>query len=352
MPKSVSESANGDTPGWRPSGLCAVFACDIASFGDRSRTDHARTRMRAALYGGLRTAFDEAGIPYSECYGEDRGDGAMIVVPPRFDTGLLLSSVVELLRAELRAHNSTANDITQIRLRVAVNTGEAHWDGDGLVGSALNHAFRILEADPFKKTLAASGAHVGLVVSDRVYEDVVRHGGRLVDPDDYQRIEVEVKETVTTAWMRLPGMRLPGMRLPEHLRPGTDRPATLLPDTAPDGQVVSPDSPDRSRPLRSRRTGDPTSANRILFELADRMQQISVMAVERSRDQVVSMLSAEIAGMIPRHADARADILSIVRTCLDYSGGMDELVTVIRGFAGDSLPVLDLEQSIERFSAE
>ncbi|RAY12802.1 hypothetical protein DPM19_22545 [Actinomadura craniellae] len=305
-----------------------MFVCDIAAFGDRRRTDEARTHMRHVLYASLEHGFDKGGVPFEECYREDRGDGAMLAVPPQADTGLLLSSVVDLLRAEVRRHNDFSNEAAQLRLRVAVHTGAAHSDGNGLVGTAVNHTFRILDATPFKDVLRDSGAHLALAVSQRVYEDVVRHGRGLVDPADYRRIEVQVKETSDTAWVRVPGMRLPG--------------------TAPGGAVVAPNGSPAVPPRRAPR---PRTANQILFELVDLMLDIPVMAMERNREQVVRMLAPEIAGVIPRHGEARADTLAILRTCLDYSDGLPELLMAIRGFTGDSVPMRRLEQAVDDLTA-
>src|SRR5262249_21746003 len=117
---------------------------------------------------------------------------------------VLLTSLAEQLRAEVRRHNEVSSQAAQMRLRVAVHTGEVRFDGYGLLGTAVNHAFRILDAAPFKEAFRDSPANVGLIVSEPVYDDVVRPGLGLVDPSDYRRISVEVKETVATAWINVP----------------------------------------------------------------------------------------------------------------------------------------------------
>jgi hypothetical protein len=278
-----------------------MFVCDIASFGSADRDDHARAYLRKVLYDGLRASFDAAGVPYDHCYREDRGDGVMLIVPPSYDTAVLISSVVDGLRGEVRRHNDLASSAASLQVRVAVHIGACVSDDHGLVGDALNHAFRILEAAPLKRALRDSGAGVGLVVSQRVYEDVVRHGPGLVDPGEYVSITVEVKETAGAAWIRVPGAA-PG---PEFQVPGD-----------------------------------------AVFQLVDRLLEIPLMRQERGRDQVVDALPFGISVVIPRSPEARFDVHGIVRTCLDYPGGLHRLIAVIRGFVGDSIPMYELERSL------
>ncbi|MFI0357164.1 hypothetical protein [Actinomadura sp. 9N407] len=319
--------------GWHPSGLCSQFVCDIAAFGDGKRTDDVRAHVRKALYGGLAESFAAEGIPLDDCHHEDRGDGVMVIVPPHFDTALLITTVVTRLRAAVRRHNAFSSEAAQMRLRVAVHTGEAHWDGTGLVGEAVNHTFRILDAGAFKDLLRDSGADLALIVSQRVYDDVVRHGRELVDPGDYRQIDVEVKETQTTAWVSVPGTGLPNTGLPAVPNSGAVVPS---PHRVPDRDDV-PWLP-----------GGEATSNDILFELVDHALEIPQMAAERSRERVVSALPLQIRTVIPRSMDARSDTYEIIRTCLDYPGGLQELLSALRGFAGDSLALGRLERAIAR----
>jgi hypothetical protein len=204
--RDVSHSFGVSGVAWRPSGPCSLFACDIVSFGHTSRTDQVQTHLRTVLFSRLRDSFDDGGIGYDRCYAEDRGDGAVIVVPPDADVALLITSVVDRLHTEVRRYNDLSSEAAQMRLRVAVHTGEVDWDG-GLVGAAVNYVFRLLDAAPFKDALRSSGSGLALIVSARVHEDLVRSGLGLVDPSDYRQVEVQVKEAKTTAWFRIPGER-------------------------------------------------------------------------------------------------------------------------------------------------
>lgn len=183
---------------------CAVVAFDIAGFGDRRRDDDVQLYVRAGLYRILEESFEDAGVPWRECHREDRGDGVLVVVPALVATESLISPLTERVREGLRRHNKLSSEPAQIRLRMALHAGHVHFDAYGVAGQTLVHAFRLLEAPTFKTAFAATGRELGCVVSDRLYDDVIRHGPGLIDPDLYDAISVSVKETEARAWVHFP----------------------------------------------------------------------------------------------------------------------------------------------------
>ena len=54
-----------------------------------------------------------------------------------------------------------------------------------VIGTDINHLFRLLDARPFKRTLAASTAELALIVSDHVYTNLVCRYPSLARPDDF-----------------------------------------------------------------------------------------------------------------------------------------------------------------------
>lgn len=326
------------TGGWRPGGLCSFLVCDIAGFSSAERDDPVRVRVRKAMYDGLdRSLEDGAGVRLDDCYHEDRGDGVMVVLPAEVATELLLTTVVDRLRAEVRHHNRAASEAARMRLRVAVNVGEVRADERGVVGTELTHTFRLLDAAPLKEAVAAAETAIAVIVSRRVYDDVVRHGRGLVDPGDYYRVEVEVKETEGEAWIMVPGMR---------------------PATAAGGAPAA-----RSGPVALREDGpgggDRTGGDQgfvppaevpvpVLFQMVDDLLGIPQMRNERGRERLVGALSPGIAGVIPRSPEAKADLFAILQTCLDYPGGLQQFLQAVRGFVGESMAVRRLEQTTAR----
>jgi hypothetical protein len=330
--------------GWTPNGLCSLFVCDIASFGDQSRTDLHRHKLRTALYDGLRRSFDDTGVPYAACYREDRGDGALVAVPPAVDTTVLLTSLVQRLRAAVRQHNDVSVRTAQMQLRLAVHTGIVHSDAEGLVGTAVNHAFRILEARQLKRVLQRTGAELALIASERVYDDVIRHGLGLVNPAEYHQVELEVKETRACAWITVPGMLTPVL-LPS-------------PPTIVDARVIVsavPTAPDPPRPLPAPAAAPAltpvTVADRSpgLEDIVDCALRIRQLHGRHLRDQIVAELPLTLATeILPRRSDDdRTDVTAIIRTCEEHARGLADLLRVVRQFGGDSTELDDLRKAVD-----
>jgi hypothetical protein len=330
--------------GWTPNGLCSLFVCDVASFGHPARSDLDRHAVRTALYVGLRRSFDGEGIPFRECHWEDRGDGTLLAVPPVADTTILLTTLLERLRAEVRRHNEVSAMTAQLRLRVAVHTGVVHWDGEGLVGTAVNHAFRLLDAEQLKLALDEAGADLALIASERVYDDVIRHGLGLVDPSEYQRVVISVKETVTPAWIRVPGIRTPPPAISPRLVPVIDAwVAPREPTTIDLPALPAPGPPTLPAPLA---VAHPTPGLDTVVDLALDIRQLRVRHV---RDQIVAELPLALASAIRvRRAEGdRADLTAIVRTCRAHPHGLRDLLRVVRQFVGNSAQVEELSRSID-----
>jgi len=349
-PPAAASPPPNDHGGWRPSGLCSQFVCDIASFGAATRGDAARAHLRQALYAALRTAFDAEGCPFDSCYREDRGDGVMLIVPPHVDTALLITSIAFRLRAEVRRHNEFSSEATRMPLRVAVNTGPVEWDGRGVVGKALNDAFRILDAEPFKRVLSASGADLALIVTRRVYDDVVSQGRGLLNRHDYRPLDIAVKELRETAWATLPGLG-PPPGLPAEPGTGTlvRTPEDLAPRTVRPEEISGPAGLGRFGDLRYAGGDVPPP---VLFELVDRALEIAQLMSEPERERAVGALPRDIAGVIPRSRTARADVYEIIRTCLGYPGGLQALLVALHGLGGESLAFLEFKRAIVRLLFE
>lgn len=334
---NTRDDSNGDPIIRRPSGRHAIFVCDIVAFGGAERHDRVQKHLRTALYGALRKGFDQSGVPFGRCYHEDRGDGVIVVPPAETDLALLVHPLVDRLRAELRRHNELASRVATIRLRVALHVGEIGSDSEGIVGVAVNFVHRLLEAPRFKETFNASNAHVGFIVSAEVYDTVIRPGEGLIDPDEYAPVDVRLKETDTTAWTRFLGTA----RAAEH------SPAQEIEPRRTD--VAVPSAEGTSSPTIAP-PGDEVSVL-DLFEVVDRLLDIPAMRTPDGRDEVVGLLRGEVAVRIPRRAQPKMDMYSILRTCMDFPGGLAELLTIIRALAGESAQLQALENTIQRLAA-
>jgi tetratricopeptide (TPR) repeat protein len=182
----------------------AIVCVDVQGYGDRSRTNPDQIAVRDGLYSALEYAFSNSGVPWEDCYHEDRGDGVLILVPPEVTKDLLVTGVLEDLSAALLEHNRQHGPRVRIRLRMAVHAGEVHHDKHGVAATAINVAFRLLEAESLKRELATTSGVLAVIASQWFYDEVIRHTPTS-RPEAYRRVHISVKETETTAWICLPG---------------------------------------------------------------------------------------------------------------------------------------------------
>jgi tetratricopeptide (TPR) repeat protein len=181
----------------------AILGVDIEGFADRRRTNPDQVVTREGLYRCLETAFARSDISFGACYHEDRGDGMLILVPPEIPKDLLVSRLPGELTAALLRHNEAHPAGSRIRIRLVVHAGEVHRDRHGVAGTAINVAFRLLEASELKQALRQAPGPVALIASGWFYEEVIRHSPAS-QADSYRHVRISVKETSELAWISLP----------------------------------------------------------------------------------------------------------------------------------------------------
>jgi hypothetical protein len=192
---------------------------DVASFTHPDRTMAHQRAVRGGLYGVLKEAFAETGVDWAACYHEDRGDGAMILVPPDVPALVLANQLLDRLISALREHNAIHVHEASIRLRLVLHAGPVQRDEAGVAGLELNSAFRLLDAPEAKKLLRESTAVLAVIASDTFYRDIVSQEPSAA-PDLYRPIHVDLKTFSGDAWLRLLGQK---DEIPEVLGQFTDQ---------------------------------------------------------------------------------------------------------------------------------
>ena len=179
---------------------CTVLLTDVVEFGAHFRNDQDRQIIRLSSEKMIRMSL---GRVWSESICEDRGDGLRVVVPPHIPTVHVMTLLHRGLPGELRRHNRTYSDAAHIGLRVAVNVGPVATDAVGVNGEAIIRAARLIEAPVLKEAMTETGATLGIIVSEFVYETAIRHTPESIDIHGYKPVEVDVKETRVPAWMQV-----------------------------------------------------------------------------------------------------------------------------------------------------
>ena len=175
---------------------------DVEGYGTR-RANPDQLAVRDGLYACLREAFARSGISWDVCYHEDRGDGAVFLIPPEIPKEFLAARFPREFCTALRLYNEKRGGKGTIRVRLVLHAGEVHRDAYGVAGTAINTAFRLLEAEPLKQALASSRGALVVIVSPWFFDDVIRHVPAS-DPASYRPVRVSVKETETLAWVGRP----------------------------------------------------------------------------------------------------------------------------------------------------
>ncbi len=173
----------------------SILVVDIAGFGRWSNPD--QMAARDVLTKSMRDGFRAARVRWNDLDRQDRGDGMMVLIPAKVSKVDILDPVIPILIAGLRRHNESVAT-PHIKIRISLHAGEVHRDAHGWVGSDLNTACRLVDAEPVRAHLLGDAV---LVVSDVLYQGVVRHRYRRVDPAAFGRVEVAEKEVRAPAWV-------------------------------------------------------------------------------------------------------------------------------------------------------
>jgi hypothetical protein len=228
-----------------------ILLLDIERFSDRDDVEQAY--LRRMLYDITDRTLHSAGIDQTRRLRADRGDSVMELIDASAPVTALLRALLTEVPAQLRAVNRMASRSAQIRLRSVVATGYVAVDErDGWVGSDLNLACRLLDADVLRAALRERPDDFALCVSDALYTGVVRHDYPGIPADGFHPVTVASKNGPLKAWLHGP---LPAGAAPEDHRdtgegeaPGGsgDRPAPQDPARGEPGAAQGP-APDGSR---------------------------------------------------------------------------------------------------------
>jgi hypothetical protein len=182
---------------------CSIFISDIVGYGDPRRDYHDRATLRSALLRILTEAFAESGLPWRRCRHQDRGDGLLTVVPPTMSTTLLVDPLLQILGERLLRHNREVDDVLRIRLRSAVHVGPVRLEGTGYPNVSVIHAARMHDSGPLRRWLATTDIALATMVSDYVYNNVVRHLRGAITADAFRRARYQTKGVPITSWMHI-----------------------------------------------------------------------------------------------------------------------------------------------------
>ncbi|MEV0258593.1 hypothetical protein AB0H82_30565 [Streptomyces sp. NPDC050732] len=206
--------------------------CLAADLEQYSRLD---TRTQSMVQSDLVRLLDEAatltGLDRTAWARQPQGDQEFAVLPEATPEAAVLGPFVHHLAACLGARN-TRPPTPRVRIRLAVDTGVATDAALGHAGPAPVAVARYVNAPQLKVVLSAiPAADLAVIVSDRLYQDVVRSGHPGLDAAQYVRAHVRVKEFGGYGWILVPG------HAPDQVRLSIEDVHRPLP--SPDASVTS-----------------------------------------------------------------------------------------------------------------
>ncbi|MEU5399632.1 hypothetical protein ABZ348_10065 [Streptomyces sp. NPDC005963] len=190
-------------------GAVYKFLMSVDARGSGRYLDNAKLRMRRRIYAFADDAFDSSGVGRSLIHREDRGDGFLAAVDARVPPAQLIGPWLAELYQVLRDGNEELS--VPLGLRVSMHVGPVQHDDDGMAGEAVDQVCRLAESDVTRDVLAHSGRDLVCVVSDSLYQAVVKHGGRFMEPSTYRPARLMLKEGPLTAWYHIPGETRPAV---------------------------------------------------------------------------------------------------------------------------------------------
>ncbi|MEU0986207.1 hypothetical protein [Streptomyces sp. NPDC005953] len=190
-------------------GAVYKFLMSVDARGSGRYLDNAKLRMRRRIYACADEAFDSSGVGRSLIHREDRGDGFLAAVDARVPPAQLIGPWLAELYQVLRDGNEELS--VPLGLRVGMHVGPVQHDDDGLAGEAVDQVCRLAESDVTRDVLAHSGRDLVCVVSDSLYQAIVKHGGRFMEPSTYRPARLMLKEGPLTAWYHIPGETRPAV---------------------------------------------------------------------------------------------------------------------------------------------
>jgi hypothetical protein len=135
------------------------------------------------------------------------------LLPPGIDEARVIAALLRHLREEVYRHNKVSAPSARLRLRVAAHEGLTHVQDEVYVGDVIDTTAALVHEPSF--TAYAGTDDVAVVVTDRIYSDVIR-GRETYDlrPEDFAELRTEHG----TAWAHIaapPDLDPPRGRGPE-----------------------------------------------------------------------------------------------------------------------------------------
>ncbi|MQY09384.1 hypothetical protein [Actinomadura macrotermitis] len=171
-----------------------LMAVDIKAYSRRDTREQLLAQQQLAE--ALEHAAAAIGLDRDRCAKQVGGDGEMATLPEGVDPAAVAGDFVVALAGALRAGNQARPAGPPLQLRLALHHGTLTEGPFGPAGDAPIVVQRLLDARPLRRLLDDPARDLAYVVSDALFEDVVRTGLCALPPGGFQPIKVRAKGAV------------------------------------------------------------------------------------------------------------------------------------------------------------
>lgn len=153
----------------------------------------------------LNTAATRSGLDQASWSRQAQGDQEFIVLPAETQESVVLRDFVRHLAIALAERNAHRPRKSALRLRLALDIGVARVAALGHSGQGPIFVARYLNDPQLKQVLeATTTTNLVVIISDRLYQDVVLLGGNGLAPEHYVKIHVHHNTFTSYGWIHVP----------------------------------------------------------------------------------------------------------------------------------------------------
>jgi class 3 adenylate cyclase len=169
-----------------------VLAVDVERYSHRNALE--QLRVQEDLGSAIDRAAKCSALDPKLWYRQLQGDGELAVLPEAANIPHIVGAFTHALGMALAELNEGRPDGQRLRLRLAFHYGTLAWGPFGPAGDAPIVVRRLVGSSSLRRLLAdRHDGDLALIVSDSLYENVVRTGFCALDTNEFEPIKFSVK---------------------------------------------------------------------------------------------------------------------------------------------------------------
>lgn len=184
---------------------------------------HRQIHLDKALELNMDTALHAFGHTADGWFRRIDGDSGIVAAPADVPKDRIVGDLCHEMITALRNFNRMMNEQGRLRVRVAMAAGDIVVHGGHINGTPVTEAARLRDSVQLRQEMRDQDeADLCLILSDQLYTDAVLNGNRDMDPAQFHRVEVSVKDYATVGWIWRPHRPRPGDPRPDRQEAASD----------------------------------------------------------------------------------------------------------------------------------